>query len=178
MRQPEKVGTVFPLVRHRYHSCDLGKSAMLSAQLYTLCFQALWSSGSKNYNIVRSRVHYTLQNPNTTFQIKFWVFTHGLWRAGSCEHRVVASKLMGRGWKYPLHHPEGGEGTTLKDSKLEAPSLVTALQCYSKHLILPLTRHEQHFCLLSNEWCLQMTSTISVSVIKLFFKNIHKGITV
>ena len=36
-----KSGNGLPLVRHGYHSCDLGKSAMLSAQLYVLCFQAL-----------------------------------------------------------------------------------------------------------------------------------------
>ena len=57
-----KSGIGFPLVRHRYNSCDLGKNAMLSAQLYTLCFQALWSSGPENYNIVRSYEHYTLQS--------------------------------------------------------------------------------------------------------------------
>ena len=83
-----KSGNGFPLIRHRHHSCD-----HLSAQLYILCFQALWSSGSENYNIVRSHVHYTLhsRNPNTTFKIKFWVFTHGLWRAGSSEHWVIPS---------------------------------------------------------------------------------------
>ena len=60
-----KSGNGFPFIRHWYHSCDLGKSAMLSAQLYTLCglcFQTLWSSGSENYNIVRGCVHYTLQS--------------------------------------------------------------------------------------------------------------------
>ena len=43
----EKSGNGFPLVRHMHHSFDLGKSDMLSAQLY-LFFQALWSSGSEN----------------------------------------------------------------------------------------------------------------------------------
>ena len=52
-----KSGNGFLLVRHRYHSYDLGSSAMLSAQLYTLCFQTL-SFGSENSN-VRSHVHYT-----------------------------------------------------------------------------------------------------------------------
>ena len=60
------------------------------------------------------------QNPNTTFKIRFWVLTHGLWRAGSSEHGVIPSKSMKRRWKYPLKHQEGGEGTPLKDSKLEA----------------------------------------------------------
>ena len=59
-----KSGNSFPLIRHRYHSCDLGKSSMLSAQFYTLCIQALWSD--ENYNIVRSRVQskskYYIQN--------------------------------------------------------------------------------------------------------------------
>ena len=48
VRQTEKSGNSSPLVRHWYHSCDLGSSAMLSAQLYTLYFQALWISGSEN----------------------------------------------------------------------------------------------------------------------------------
>ena len=60
------------------------------------------------------------QIPNTTLKIRFWVSTHGLWRAGSFEHRVIPSKLMKRGWKYPLKHQEGGEGTPLKDNKLGA----------------------------------------------------------
>ena len=65
-----KSGNGFPLVRHRYHSCDLGKSTMLSAQLYTLCFEALWSSGSETYNIMRSHVHYTLQSKSKTLHSK------------------------------------------------------------------------------------------------------------
>ena len=60
------------------------------------------------------------QNPNTTFKIRFVVFTHGLWRAGSSEHSVIPSTLMKKGWKYPLKHQEGGEGTPLKYSKLGA----------------------------------------------------------
>ena len=36
-----KRGNGFPLLRHRHHSCDHGNGAMLSAQLCTLCFQAL-----------------------------------------------------------------------------------------------------------------------------------------
>ena len=58
------------------------------------------------------------QSPNTTFKIKFWVFTHSLWRAISSEHKVIPSKLMKRGWKYPLKHQEGGDGTPLKYSKM------------------------------------------------------------
>ena len=117
-----KSGIGFPLVRHRYNSCDLGKNAMLSAQLYTLCFQALWSSGSENY-IVRNLQSKSIRlqsKSNITFKIRFWVFTHGMWRAGSSEHRVIPSKLMKRGWKYPLKHQEGDEGTPLKDIKLGA----------------------------------------------------------
>ena len=88
----------FPLVRHRYHSSDLGKSAMLSE---AVCIP-LYS-----------------QNPNTTFKIRFWVLTHGLWRAGSLEYRVITSKLMKRGWKYPLKHQEGREGTPWKIANWE-----------------------------------------------------------
>ena len=60
------------------------------------------------------------QNPDTTFKIRVSVFAHGSWRAGSLEHRVIPSKLMKRGWKYPLKHQGGDEGTPLKDSKLGA----------------------------------------------------------
>ena len=81
MLQPKKVGMVSPL--SDTHSCDLGSSAMLSAQLYTPYFQALWSSGSK-INIMRSITRYS-QNPNTTFKIRFWVFTHGLWRPAALK---------------------------------------------------------------------------------------------
>ena len=116
-----KSGNGFPLIRHRYHSCDLGKSVMLSAQLYTLCFPALWCSGSENYNIVRNRVHYTVPSESKYYiQMRFWVFTQGFWRAGSLEYRVVPSKLMKGGENTPLKHQEGGEGTPLKDSKLGA----------------------------------------------------------
>ena len=116
-----KSGNSFPLVRHRYHSCDLGKNAMMSAQLYTPCFQALWSSGSENYNIVRSHVHYIIRSKyKYHIQNKILSLHHGLWRAGSSEHRVIPSMLMKRGWKYPLKHKEGGEGTPLEDSQLEA----------------------------------------------------------
>ena len=76
------------------------------------------------------------QNPNTTFKIRFWVFAEGLWRAGSSERRVMPSKLMKRGWKYPLKHQEGGEGTPSKDSKLGALLMYVAtiqcLQCLPK----------------------------------------------
>ena len=45
--------------------------------------------------------------------------TVGLWRAGSFEHRVIPSKWMKRRQKYLLKH-QAGDGTPLKDSKLEA----------------------------------------------------------
>ena len=64
------------------------------------------------------------QNPNATFKIRFWVFPHGLWRGSSSEHRVIPSRLMKRGWKYPLKHQEEDEGTPLKDSKSEAQPLL------------------------------------------------------
>ena len=53
MRQLEKVGTISPSldINTTQQGCDLCSSAMLSAQLYTLRFQALWISGSENYNI-------------------------------------------------------------------------------------------------------------------------------
>ena len=116
MRQPGKVGTVFSLVRHRYHSCDLDSSAMLLAQLYTLWFKHCDLLVQK-IRIMWEAVCITLysQNPNTTFKIRFWVFPRGLWRARSSERRAMPSKLMKRGWKYPLKHTERGEGTPLKD---------------------------------------------------------------
>ena len=58
------------------------------------------------------------QNPNAAFKIRFWVFTQGLWRAGSSEDRVIPSKLMKWGWKCPLKHQEGDEGHPLKGSEL------------------------------------------------------------
>ena len=47
------------------------------------------------------------QNPKTAFKIRFWVFTPGLWRAGSSEHRVIPCKMMKRVWKYPLNTKKG-----------------------------------------------------------------------
>ena len=91
---------------------------------------------------MRSRVHYTYsQNPNTTFKIRFWVFTHGLWRAGSFEHWVIPCKLTKRGWKYPLKHQEVAEGTPLKESKLGALpcSRTLALQSGLQHWVTILT---------------------------------------
>ena len=95
-----KSGNSFPLIRH---SCNLGSSAMLSAQLYiphvfkhcdllVLKIMILWEAMC---------ITLYSQNPNTTFKIRFWVFTHGLWRAGSSEHRVIPSKLMKRSENTP-----------------------------------------------------------------------------
>ena len=83
----QKSGNGFPLVRHGYHSCDLGSSAMLSAQSYILCLQL-----SKHCDllvlkiiILWEAVCITLysKNPTTTFKIRFWVFPYGLWRAAA-----------------------------------------------------------------------------------------------
>ena len=82
------------------------------------------------------------QNPNTTFKIRFWVFTHGLWRAVSSEHRVMPSKLMKRGWKYPLKHQKGGEGTPLKDSTLGA--LMLHARSANGHTQIPTWTQEAH----------------------------------
>ena len=76
------------------------------------------------------------QSPNIILKIRFWVFTHGLWRAGSLEYRVIPAKLMKREWKYPLKHQEAGGGTPLKDSELGAldiklGALVGSLKCTS-----------------------------------------------
>ena len=104
--QPSKILHYgLPLLRHRHHSCDLGKSAMLSARLYNPCFHALWISGSGNYNIVRCRMHNTLLSKS-----KYYI-QNNILRAGSSEHKKIPSMLMKRGWKYPLKHQEGGEGT-------------------------------------------------------------------
>ena len=56
---------------------------------------------------MRSRVHYTLQ----------WA-CEGL---AALNTRVIPSKLMKRGSKYPLKHQEGGEGSPSKDSKKGSP---------------------------------------------------------
>ena len=126
MHQSEKVGTVFPLSYTGTTHVTVVAVPCCQLSLYTLCFQTLWSSGSENYNIVRSRVHYILQskysqNPNTTFKIRLWVFPHGLWRASSSKHREIPSKLMKREWKYPLKHQAGGEGTPLERQQIGSP---------------------------------------------------------
>ena len=78
------------------------------------------------------------QNLNSTFNIRFWIFTHGVWKAGSSEHRVIPSKLMKRGWKYPLKHQEGGEGTPLKHSQLGALSTYWTSQIRKETTQYPL----------------------------------------
>ena len=82
------------------------------------------------------------QNLTTTFKIRFWVFPHGLWRAGSSEHRVIPSNLTKQGWKYPLKHQEGGEGTPLKVSQLGALISNYAPLCagYSTRLLIEMLR--------------------------------------
>ena len=51
LRTMRQLGSPLSETGTTQHGCDLGNSAMLSAQLYTLQFQAHWSSGSENYNI-------------------------------------------------------------------------------------------------------------------------------
>ena len=121
MCQPEKVETVSP-------SSDTGTTHVTLVKV-PCCQLSYIPYVFKHYDLLVLRiiilwkaVCITLysQNQNTTFKIRFWVSTHGLWRAGSSERRVIPSKLMKRGWKYPLKHQEGGEGTPLKDTKLGA----------------------------------------------------------
>ena len=83
------------------------------------------------------------QNPTTTFKIRFLVFMHGLWRAGSFEHRVIPFKLITRVWKYPPAHQEGGAGTPLKDSKLGAlmKLLILIHQFHSQICCTSFTHH-------------------------------------
>ena len=112
MRQPEKVETASSSSDKGYHACDLGKSATLSAHLYTLCFQVFKHCDLLVLKmiILWEATHITLysQNPKYyIFKIRFWVFPHSLWRAGSSECRVMPPKLMKRGWKYPLKHQKG-----------------------------------------------------------------------
>ena len=120
MRQPEKVGTASSSSDKGYHACDLGKSATLSAHLYTLSFQVFKHCDLLVLKMIilweATRITLYSQNPNPTrvFKIRFWVFPHGLWRAGSSECRVIPPKSMKRGWKYPLKHQEGGDGTPWK----------------------------------------------------------------
>ena len=121
MCQPEKVGTVSPswdtdttrVTLVAVPCCQLSYIPYVFKHCDLLVFRII---------ILWEAVCITLysQNPNTTFKIWFWVFTHSLWGAGSSEHRVIPSKLVKRGWKYPLKHQEGGESTPLKDSKLGA----------------------------------------------------------
>ena len=121
VRQPEKVGTVYPssdrgtthLILVKVPCCQLTYIPYVfkNCDLLVLNIIILWEA---------VRITLYSQNPKTTFKIRFWVFPHGLWRASSSEHRVIPFKLMKRGWKYPLKHQEGGEGTPLKDSKLGA----------------------------------------------------------
>ena len=103
MRQPEKVGTVSSssdtgtthVTLVKVPCCQLSYIPYVfkHCDLQVLKIIILWEAGC---------ITPYSQNPNTTFEIRF--FTHGLWRAGSSEHRVVPSKLMKRGWKYPLKH--------------------------------------------------------------------------
>ena len=63
----------------------------------------------------RGHVHYT-QNQNITLKIRF-CYTQALWRTGSSELRVMPSKLVNRGWKYPVKNEGGGRGSPLKERK-------------------------------------------------------------
>ena len=123
MRQPEIVGTVSPSSDTGTTHVTLLKVPCCQLSYKPYLFKHCSLLGLKIIT-VRSRVHHTFysQNPNTTFKIRFWVFAHDLWRAGSSEHRVIPSTLMKSGWNYPLKHQERGEGegTSLKDSKFGA----------------------------------------------------------
>ena len=109
--------------QHGYnpYSCDLGKSAMLTAQLYTPYFRASCSSGSENYNIVGSRVHYTLQSKSTYYiQNKILSLHSWLVKGWQLWIQSVTLKLMKTGWKKNLKHQEGDEGIPSKGCKLGA----------------------------------------------------------
>ena len=121
MSQPEKVGTVFP-------SSDTGTTHETLVKV-PCCQLSYIPYVFKHCDLLVKKIIImwevmciTLysQNPDTTFKMRFWGFTHGLWRAGSSAHTVIPSKLMKRGWKYPLKHQKWGEGTPLKDSILGA----------------------------------------------------------
>ena len=120
MHHPEKVGTVSP-------SSDTGTTHVTlvkvpRCQLFYIPCVFKHCDLVLKIMILWETVCITLysQNPNAAFKIRVWVLTHGLWRAGSSEHRVIPSKLMKRRWKYLLRHQEGGQGIPLKDSKLRA----------------------------------------------------------
>ena len=120
-----KSGNEFLLARQRQHSCDLGKSVMLSAQLFTLCFQPLWSSGSENYNIVRICVHYTLQSKSKYYiQNKILSLHSGLvkgWQLWTQSDTLsVDEEGVKTLSKISPQKRGGGEGTPWKDSKLGA----------------------------------------------------------
>ena len=138
-----KSGNGFPLIIHGYHSCNLGSSAMLSVQLYTPCFQTLWSSGSENYN---EKLLYS-QNPSATFKMRFWVHSK---LVKGCQFWTQSDTLMKRGWKYPLKHQEGGEVPNWKipnweprkdwDSACSTPQVwVESCPTSASFLALPVT---------------------------------------
>ena len=111
------------------------------------------------------------QNPNTTLRIRFRVFGHGLWRAGSSEHRVIPSKLMKRGWKYPLKHQEGGEGTPLKDNKLGA---VYSLQkCRNSVSVSLLLTRLMELCETRRFWKERLVYICFFFLVVVLFSDVH-----
>ena len=128
MHQPENVGTVSP-------SSDTGTTHVTLIKV-SCCQLSYVPYNFKHCDLLVLKfiilcITLYSKKPNGTFKIRFRVFTHGLWRVGSSEHIVIPSNLMKRGWKYPLKHQDGGEGTPLKDSYLGA--LYIHMHTHTKH---------------------------------------------
>ena len=101
LRQPEKMGAVSPrsdtdtnhVTLVNVPCCQLSYIPYVFKHCHLLVLKiiTLWEAMCMTL--------YS-QNPNTAFKIGFRVFTHGLWKAGSLEYRVIPSnsKLMPLSW--------------------------------------------------------------------------------
>ena len=72
------------------------------------------------FSVARRCVHYNLESKYyTPLKIRL-CYTQGLWKFSIFEHAVIPSKLINRGWKYPLQNLGRGERTPLKKTRLGA----------------------------------------------------------
>ena len=105
--------------------------------------------------VVRSFVHYT-KHPNTTLKIRF-CYTQVLLKLSTFEHAVLPSKLMNRGWKYPLKNLRRGEGAPLKRENWEPCTVTVPANSCTNHFIwippLQVLPRKIHPHLLPNSKC-------------------------
>ena len=80
---------------------------------------------------MKCHVHYS-QNPNTILKIRFF-YTQVLWRVGSSEHGVIPSKLMKKGWKYPLKQSGRGWRSPLERYRISSPADRTNIANLTQH---------------------------------------------